>query len=371
MNVVSFIHPQRTFLPCSGVGRHMNGVLPRLATKPDVRLQLLFSAQWLGSDRLLPANCPLRSLPATTFPMGENSTERLWKLLGRPRMDDFVVKDTDWVYCPMDTRFPIRRCPVAVTIHDIQAFEQDLPWSTSMAHRRFRWKWAWWIGKTIRESRIVFTVSEFSRRRMVDLLGAPEDKIIVVGNGVDRVYLDHALDRNRHETAHPRVAIVGGLREKKGASWTLSVARHLKDQLPEARFLVIGPSEARWQAEAAAIGTFEFHGWADDDQLPGLLANAFALLFLSPYEGFGIPALEAMAVGTPPIVADRASLPEVVAGHGFVVNPEAPADIAALLAGLADGSEHYDADAGRRWAASHTWDVVADRVHQALERHRG
>ena len=50
MNIVSFFHPQRTFLPCSGVGRHINNILPDLATRPAVDLQLLFSRKWIGAD---------------------------------------------------------------------------------------------------------------------------------------------------------------------------------------------------------------------------------------------------------------------------------------------------------------------------------
>jgi glycosyltransferase involved in cell wall biosynthesis len=367
MNVLSFIHPVRTFLPCSGVGRHMNGVLTCLAARPDTSLQLLFSEQWLAADGRLPANCPLRDLPATTFTAQENRTERLWKLCGRPRMDRFIPAGTDWVYCPMDTRFPTTRCPVAVTIHDIQAFETGLPWSRTWGHRRFRFQWGLWLHKAIRDSRLVFTVSEFSRRRMIELLGAPGDKIVVAGNGIGEVFLEHARTApHRPTTAAPRIAIVGGLREKKGAAWTLAVARELKPRLPDARFLVIGPSEPRWQAEAESLGTFEFTGWLDDDQLPALLADAVALLFLSPYEGFGIPAIEAMAMGTPPVVADRASLPGVVGSHGFVVDPEAAPGIADLLAGLVTGAVRYDAASGQRWAATFTWSAVADRVHQAL-----
>lgn len=370
MNILSFIHPVRTFLPCSGVGRHMNGVLGCLAARPDTSLKLLFAEQWLAADGRLPVNCPLRDLPTSTFPAPENRTERLWKLCGRPWMDRHVPAGTDWVYCPMDTRFPTRRCPVAVTIHDIQAFETGLPWSHTWAHRRFRFQWGLWVHKAIRDSQLVFTVSEFSRRRMIELLGVPEEKIVVAGNGVSLAYLEHARTARRSgDSGPPRFAIVGGLREKKGAAWTLAAARALKPRLPEARFLVLGPSEPAWQDQAAALGTFDFEGWVDDDRLPGMLAESTALLFLSPYEGFGIPAIEAMAVGTPPVVSDRASLPEVVGDHGFVVDPEEPDAVAELLAGLATRAVQYDAAAARARAALFSWQAVADRVHAALVSH--
>lgn len=366
MNILSFVHPVRTFLPCSGVGRHINGVLTSLAARDDTTLRLLHSSQWLDADGRLPANCPLRDLPAATFPAPENRTERLWKLIGCPRMDRHVPAGTDWVYCPMETRFPTAKCPVAVTIHDIQAFEDDLPWSRSFAHRRFRFLWGLWVGRAIRASRLVFTVSEFSRRRMIELLGAPAEKIVVSGNAIGASFLAHPVAVNE-PPAEPRVAIVGGLREKKGAAWTLAVARETKARIPEVRFLVAGPSEPRWEAEARELGNFIFEGWVDDDRLPALLAGSLALLFLSPYEGFGIPAIEAMAVGRPAIVADRASLPEVVGPHGYVVDPGDAPGTADLIAALARGRTRYDAEAGMRWARSHTWPAVAERVRRSLE----
>lgn len=370
MNLLSFIHPLRTFLPCSGVGRHINGVLNCLAGRPDTSVRLLFARQWVDANGDLPSNCPLRRLPATVFPYRENRTERCWKLFGRPRMDAWVPAGTDWIYCPMETRFPTRRCPIAVTIHDIQAFEKELPWSRTWSHHRFRYQWGLWVRKAIDESRIVFTVSEFSRRRMIELLDAPEDKIVVSGNGLDEAFIRF---RTSSETTRvvdePTVVIVGGLRTKKGAAWTIAVARELKTEAPDVRLLVIGPSEQKWQQEAESIGNFRFAGWVADDRLPAMLAGATALLFLSPYEGFGIPAIEAMAVGTPPIVAHRASLPEVVGPHGFVVDPEDSPGTANLIAGLAAGRVRYDMEAARRWATAHTWTAVADRVRRCLEAH--
>lgn len=369
MNILSFIHPVRTFLPCSGVGRHMNGVLLSLAGRPDVSLRLLFAQQWLDADGKLPENCPLRDLPFTTFPQRENRTERLWKFLNRPRMDRFVPPGTDWVYSPMDTRFPTTRCPVAITIHDVQAFETDLPWSHTLAHRRFRLRWSLWLSKAIRDSRIVFTVSEFSRRRLIELLHAPEDKVVVSGNGVDEAFLREARrlgSQPRATGKPPTVLVVGGLREKKGAAWVLAVARELKRRKSDVRFTIAGPSEQPYEAEGRELGSFDFLGWVGDDRLPCLLAGAAALLFLSPYEGFGIPAIEALAVGTPPIVADRASLPEVVGSAGYVVDPNDAGGIADLVAGLAAGTIQFDVAGGLARAASFSWDAVADRVLGAL-----
>lgn len=369
MKICSFIHPQRTYLPCSGVGRHMNAVLLSLDSRPDVSIELLFARQWLGTDGLLPPNCPLRQLSFKTFSTPENLTERLWKLTSYPRMDSFLDHDVDWVYCPMETRLPVRSRPVAVTIHDVKAFETGLPWSDTRDHRRFRQRWSTWIHKTIRECRVVFTVSEFSRQRMIALLKAPPDKIVVSGNGIDPRYFDV-----RREVATisnpPSVLIVGGLRNQKGAAAVVAVARACRQRGIAVRFDVAGPNEAAWEEQAREIGNVRFHGWIDDDGLLRLMAEASALLFLSEYEGFGIPAVEAMAAGVPALVANRASLPEVVGDCGYVVEPSRPDEICELLAGILSGRIAHNPEAGKLRAHAFSWTAVADRVEKCLAERR-
>ena len=346
----------------------MNGVLLSLAACPDTRLDLLCSRQWIGSDRRLPPNCPLRELPLHTFPFPENVTERLWKLTGFPSMDRFLPPDTDWVFCPMETRLPMKRRPVAITIHDIKAFEPDLPESNTPAHRQFRKRWSRWIHKAIRDSAVVFTVSEFSKRRMVELLDAPEGKIVVSGNGVDPRFAALGERRSGAPTPHapPYALIIGGLRLQKGASAVLEIARLMQSVNPEFHFDVVGPNEAQWLPRAQSLPNVRLHGFLDDKAVDDLLCRATALLFLSEYEGFGIPPLEALAVGVPAIVADRASLPEVVGDAGYIVNPTTHHEIVSLLAALADGRERHDVAKGQARAGKYTWDGVAGKVLATL-----
>ena len=157
-------------------------------------------------------------MPTHTFPTAENPTERSWKLIGLPKLDRHIPDGTDWVYAPMETYLPVSKCPVAVTLHDIQAFEPHLPWSQSWQHRWFRYKWGRWVGRALNDSRVVFTVSEFSKQRMVQLLNADPNRIVVVGNGIDQSFFEIACtppERLPSPTEMPYVFMVGGLRQKK------------------------------------------------------------------------------------------------------------------------------------------------------------
>jgi glycosyltransferase involved in cell wall biosynthesis len=372
MNILSFVHPIRTYLPCSGVGRHANNVLLRLADRKGVRQELFFSEEWLGDDRQLAPKTPLRELPYRSFPYSENITERCWKILGRPHMDRWVPDETDLIYAPVETYLPVDKCPVAVTIHDIQAFETDLPWSQTWAHRWFRWKWSTWVYDTLRDCEVVFTVSEFSKSRMVDLLGADPDDIVVVGNGVDERFFEVAevdpdeLDR---PCEAPYLFMIGGLRTKKGGDAVLAVARELDRQGSDVQLVVAGPNGEEYELEAEALDNVHLLGWVDDDDVPRLMRASLALLFLSPYEGFGLPAAEAMAAGTPAIVADRASLPEVVGHAGIVADPDGTEEIVDFVQSLGGDGRLRDeyVDAGRERAQKYTWERCVGRLRATFE----
>jgi glycosyltransferase involved in cell wall biosynthesis len=371
MKLVSYIHPVSTYVPCTGIGRHINNMLLGLDNRDEIALKLLFSQQWLTIDKQLDPLSPLSSLPFTTFAAAENATERTWKLLGLPQMDRYIDNDTDWLYAPMQTYIPVSRCPVAVTLHDIQAFEPNLPWSHTWQHRWFAYKWGRWVRKALTDCRVVFTVSEFSKQRMVDLLDANPKQIEVIGNGVDLSFFEIAkIDPAtlKPPLDPPYIIIVGGLRQKKGADDLLSVARTLYHRNSDLQIVVAGSSEAEYVAAATEYANITLLGMVSDLELPGLLRCASSLLFLSPYEGFGIPALEAMAAGIPAVVANRASLPEVVGDAGIVVEPnetEAIVDILIDLEQMPRLRAEY-IHRGHRHAATYTWSSCVDRLVTAF-----
>lgn len=374
LKLLSYIHPVRTYMPCTGVGRHINEILHKLDQTAEINLELLVSHQWLNADHKLDTSCPLRTLQTHSFPMAENPTERSWKLFGFPRMDRYIPDNTDWLYAPMETYFPTTKCPVAVTIHDVQAFENNLPWSQSFQHQSFRYKWGWWIRRTLDHSRVVFTVSEFSKQRMVELLNADPDKIVVVGNGVAPSFFetdDECLgDINDLPVDSPYAFMVGGLRQKKGGDHFLAVAQKLLERGSDIQIVIAGTSDLDYIQAATHYPNITLLGLVDDWVLPKLMRSSLCLLFLSLYEGFGMPALEAMAAAVPAIVANRASLPEVVGDAGIIVEPEHPDAIADAIIELERNSalrQQY-IHRGLKHVQQHTWENCSKRVATTLRK---
>jgi glycosyltransferase involved in cell wall biosynthesis len=299
----------------------------------------------------------LRDVELFTHPFPETLLERCWKVTGAPPPDWFVDQ-ADWVYAPAELRLPFRSARTAVTIHDVQALETDLPWSNTPEHQRFRKKWLHWLPTMIEEATKVLTVSEFSKRRMVELLGAPAEKIVVVGNGVADEFYAAGSEGVACDLEPPRVLVVGGLRTKKGAAATLSLAQELARRKSPLQIEIFGQHEEDWMDRAKALQNVQLSPFLPDTEIANRLARSVALLFLSPYEGFGLPALEAMAAGTPAVVANCASLPEVVGKAGICVEPNEPEFVADTLERLRwdQGWRDSVVRAGKTHAAHHTWD---------------
>lgn len=371
MYIVSYIHPIRTYLPCTGVGRHINAVIHQLSQQEAITLNLLVSQQWLGAGNKLDPRSPLRDFPTLTFPTPENPTERSWKLLGIPSLNPYIPEGTDWLYAPMETYLPVSKCPVAVTLHDIQAFEPHLPWSQNWQHRWFRYKWGRWVRKSLSDSRVVFTVSEFSKHRMVELLKADPNRIVVIGNGIDQSFFDitATLPEDRYSLFNaPYVFMVGGLRQKKGGDYYLEIAKALKSSKSDIQIVIAGQLDPDYAKAAQVYPNIHLLGVVSDEDLPKLMRGALCLLFLSLYEGFGIPPLEAMAAGAPAVVANRASLPEVVGDAGIVVEPEQTDAIVDILLNLESKTQFRESyvQKGKHHAAQYTWSRCVDKVLKAF-----
>ena len=367
MNIRAYIHPVSTFMPCTGIGRHTNNIIKGLHEKSGVNVELLVARQWLNGTGQLNQKSPLGHLTTHCFPFPERWLEHSWKLMGFPFMDKWM-KGADWGYCPAQTFLPTKKIPTAITIHDIEAFEKELPWSNTKAHKKFKAKWSFWIGKALKKSNLIFTVSEFTKRRMVDLLNANPKKIKVIGNGIAPRFFNNNITSNAIFD-FPYSLIIGGLRQRKGALPVLEVAKALKKRKSSIRIISVGQNENRYIQQAKHLDNLIVLGMKSDDTVHQLLQHASSLLFLSYYEGFGIPALEAMATGVPVIASNKSSLPEIIGDAGFTFPIDATNDIADQIIQLENNN--YDRmqmiQKGKKRAAHFTWEHCVNRVLQSFK----
>jgi glycogen synthase len=209
--------------------------------------------------------------------------------------------------------------PLLTTIHATeygrhQGWVEDHPQSHIHGVER-------WI--TNRADRVI-ACSYYMREQVADIFGVPDEKIVVIPNGIDPEDLqpqdEHELERLRMQFADPDeklVLLLGRLVYEKGFQLALEAMPSLIKRLPTTRFLVAGSGthEAELRRQASQLGLMEhgtFLGWIGDDVLHSLYRIADVCVVPSIYEPFGLVALEAMASGCPCIVADTGGLREVV-----------------------------------------------------------
>ena len=206
------------------------------------------------------------------------------------------------------------------------------------------------------------TVSQFSRRELIDLLDVDPAKIAVIPGGVDERFApgaDPGPARDSLRLGRPYVLTVASRTARKNLGALGETARRLAAEGIEV--VAAGGDRPQFRDEGGPGGV-RFLGHVDDELLPGLYAGASAFVLPSLYEGFGLTALEAMACGTPVVVADRGGLPEVVGDAGTLVDPTDPHAIADAV-GAAVGA---DGGAGAERARRFSWERTASSVHELL-----
>jgi glycosyltransferase involved in cell wall biosynthesis len=218
-----------------------------------------------------------------------------------------------------------------ITVHDL-TFLHYPEFLTAESRRYYNGQ----IRAAVRRADAILADSRATRDDLVALLGVPEGEITVIHLAPDAGFAPQPPEavraaRQRHGLPGEYLLFVGTLEPRKNVDGLLRALA----LLPQAPPLVLaGRSGWLFDATRALIAELELGGRVHlledfpSGDLPALYSGAAALVLPSHYEGFGLPALEAMACGTPVVIADRASLPEIAGEAALRVQPNDPASIA-------------------------------------------
>jgi len=328
---------------------------------------------------------PIDRLPPGTrvrrLPFHDRWLARIWHRLEIPIPVELVTGDIDLFHSPDFTLPPTRpRTRTLLTVHDL-SFLRD-PDSAVPSLRRFLTRA---VSRSVARAQRVLADSQATKDDLTALFGTPANKIDVLLSGVDARFKPIrdpdmlAAVRARYDLGDgPFVLAVGTLGPRKnyvrliqafgqvvGRWWQIGA-----DQMGDVNLVLAGGKGWMFDdifAEVTRLGLQErvkFTGFVDEADLPALYSSASVLAYVSLYEGFGLPVLEAMACGVPVIGSNVSSIPEVVGDAGLLVNPTDVDAIAAGLIGLlTDVSARDDfMRAGLQRAAQFTWEAAARQL---------
>ena len=324
----------------TGDETYVTALLRELTGTPDLRLAAVTRRPDLVPDGIEPVELQTRSQIAR-MALG---MPRLLRRL-RPALAHF--QHALPLACP---------CPAVVTVHDL-SFERD----PSLMSPRDRLVFRAAVPRAARKAARVLAVSERTKRDLIELYGIPDEKIVVTPNGVDPVFtLAGSVPDGK-----PYALVVGTLQARKDPDAAIEALALLDDS--ELRLVFAGPDKggrAHAERTAARVGLaarVEFKGHVPREELAALYRGAACLVFPSRYEGFGLPALEAMASGTPVVATRAGALPEVTGNAAILVDDRSPAALAGgIERALADRDRLVAAGLAR--AAGFTWSETARRT---------
>ena len=313
-----------------------------------------------------------------------NNFYPLWEQFSLPRAVNQL--NLDMLHCTSNTA-PIRcKVPLILTLHDIifleprdksnKSFYQDMGWR----YRRFV------VPRILKKCKRIITVSDFEYNNIITKLQIPEEKMVMIYNGYNKWFRpveDTELIYQQYIEEPGYFFFLGNTDPKKNTERTLIAYSKYLEMSDVKRKLLMADLDRGYLDEIIDrndIGNIRDHivmpGYIKNADLPYIYNNAFAFLYTSLRESFGIPLLEAMACGTPVITSNTSSMPEIGGSEVIMVDPMNTNEITEKMLLLEKDKALYQKqkDIGIIRAQQFSWEYTAEQlltVYEDVYRQRG
>ncbi|GGC48057.1 glycosyl transferase family 1 [Parapedobacter defluvii] len=328
-------------------------------------LRVLIDGRWAGDTGIGKLYREvMERIPAGISPafiqsnMGLGNLLTPWMLAREIRSSDAEVFYSPSFMPPLRSRIPF-----VFTIHDLMHLFYYTPW-----HRLY---YQQVIARLAAKAQQIITVSHFSKKQLVELLGIDERLVTVVYNGVDEIY---RRNTEAFRSEAPYFLYVGNRRKNKNIPAMLTAFAHAAIPM-DFMFFLSGHGDETLCTRIAQLGIekrVRFLGRIPEAELPKLYKGAYATLFVSLMEGFGLPVIESMASGTPVLTSTAGPLPEVAGDAALCVDPHSVEAIQAGIEALVNDSDGYRdfQQKGTQRSAQFTWDrTAADTWNVIMDKH--
>jgi len=267
------------------------------------------------------------------------------------------------------------KIPQCLIVHDLGFLNH--PKTYKKSHARFLKRNT---PKYLTKATSVVTVSEFSKDDIVKHYGIDPDKIDVIYNGVKTIFRPFSVDikdaiKEKYTDGKEYFIYAGAIQPRKNLTNLLKAFSIFKKRLQSSMKLVIAGRLA-WKNDEflKLLNNYKYKsdvvltGYVPEEELAGLIASAYALIYPSLYEGFGVPVAEAMKCGVPVLTSAKTSMQEVAGDAGLYFNPNDHVDIAdkMMLIYKDEKLRNELVRIGQTIASRYNWELAADLLWQVI-----
>ncbi|PLW95193.1 MAG: hypothetical protein C0592_00600 [Marinilabiliales bacterium] len=353
-----------------GIGRYVMNLADRISkAHPEADFHFIFDRK-VKFNHDFPKNVSLH----TVFPPARHVyVYPYWYNIGVSKLLKKIKAD---IFLSLDNMYSLKcPCKGITVIHDInfEHYPDNLPSNISKYYRNN-------TPKFIEAASKVITVSQFSKDDIVSTYRADANKIEIVYNGLGsffkpRTEKEKSETRHKFSTGRPYFLILGSINPRKNVLRTIEAYAEFRKRSKENIALLIS-GRPMWRGDETASliekTPFKedvfFTGYLSDEQLGQVVGAAEALLYMSYFEGFGVPVIEAFASGVPVVAGNRSVMPKTCGGAALLTNPFDVSDIASALDKILEENLRKELIAkGLERAKDFSWDKSAEKLWDIIQ----
>jgi glycosyltransferase involved in cell wall biosynthesis len=307
----------------------------------------------------------------------------IWEQITLPK----VVNELklDMLHCTSNTAPIWCSVPLILTLHDI-IFMEPRDKSNKSLYQNMGWLYRRLVvPRILKKCEYIITVSDFELNNITTKLGIARERMVMIYNGYNEWFKplkDLKMKYRKYINESGYFFFLGNTDPKKNTERTLIAYSKYLEVSKVKRPLLMADLDKSYLNDIIArnhieniISNIHMPGYIVNSDLPYIYNNAFAFLYTSLRESFGIPLLEAMACGTPVITSNTSSMPEIGGRNAILINPENPDEIAQMMIKLEEDREFYDQqkNLGIKRAQLFSWRQTAElllEVYNRVYKHR-
>ena len=302
----------------------------------------------------------------------------LWEQVTLPRAAKEL--NLDMLHCTSNTAPLFCKIPLILTLHDI-IFLEPRDKSNKSLYQNMGWFYRRLVvPRILKKCKRIITVSNFEKNNIMTKLGIPEERMAMIYNGYNewfRPVADTKMIYQKYINTEGYFFFLGNTDPKKNTERTLiAYSKYLEKSTVKRELLMADLDNAYLEGiiERNKIDNIRNHivmpGYIVNKDLPYIYNSAFAFLYTSLRESFGIPLLEAMACGTPVITSNTSSMPEIGGHEAILINPENADEIAEKMLELENDDTLYrrQENVGVERAKLFSWRQTAEQLLTVYEK---